>query len=54
MAAGTLSADAGIVASDELQLFANGTAMMSFCWNASNAANYASSVEFTPTPAFPV
>ncbi len=46
--AGTLSYDAGIVASDELQLFANGTIGMSFCWNASNEANYASQVAFTP------
>ena len=52
--AGTLSADSAIVASDELQLFSNGTAAMSFCWNASNAANYASSVSFTPfAMAFP-
>ena len=52
--AGLLSADAGAVASDELQLFANGTIAMSFCWNASNAANYASSVSFTPyAMAFP-
>ncbi len=51
---GVLSADAGIVASDELQLFSNGTIGMSFCWNASNAANYASSVTFTPyAMAFP-
>ena len=46
--AGILSYDAGIVASDELQLFANGTTAMSFCWNASNEANYASQVTFTP------
>ena len=52
--AGVLGYDAGIVASDELQLFANGTAAMSFCWNASNAANYASQVTFTPfAMAFP-
>ena len=52
--AGILSYDAGIVASDELQLFANGTTAMSFCWNASNAANYASQVTFTPyAVAFP-
>lgn len=51
---GDLGYDAGIVASDELQLFANGTIGMSFCWNASNAANYAASVAFTPFPmAFP-
>ena len=46
--AGSLGYDAGIVASDELQLFANGTIGMSFCWNASNEANYASQVTFTP------
>lgn len=46
--AGILESDAGIVASDELQLFANETAAMTFCWNASNEAAYASSVAFTP------
>lgn len=51
---GLLSYDAGAVASDELQLFANGTIAMTFCWNASNQAQYASSVAFTPYPvAFP-
>ena len=45
---GLISYDAGAVASDELQLFANGTIAMTFCWNASNEANYASSVAFTP------
>lgn len=52
--AGILSYDAGIVASDELQLFANGTTAMTFCWNAANQASYASQVAFTPYPvAFP-
>lgn len=52
--AGLLSADAGIVASDELQLFANGTIAMSFCWNAANQMNYAEQVAFTPyAVAFP-
>ncbi|MBE5956205.1 MAG: extracellular solute-binding protein [Lachnospiraceae bacterium] len=52
--AGILSYDAGIVAADELQLFANGTIGMSFCWNAANEANYASQVQFTPyAMAFP-
>lgn len=52
--AGILSYDAGIVASDELQLFANGTTAMTFCWNAANQASYASQVTFTPYPvAFP-
>ena len=52
--AGILSYDAGIVASDELQLFANGTTALTFCWNAANEASYASQVTFTPYPvAFP-
>lgn len=52
--AGLLTADPGIVAGDELQLFANGTAVMSLAWNASNASNYASQVSFTPyAMAFP-
>lgn len=52
--AGLLSADAGMVASDELQLFANETIAMSFCWNAANQMNYASQVKFTPyAVAFP-
>lgn len=51
---GNLSYDAGIVASDELQLFSNGTIGMTFCWNASNEAQYASQVQFTPyAMAFP-
>lgn len=51
---GLLSYDAGLVAADELQLFANETIAMSFCWNASNEAIYASQVGFTPYPvAFP-
>ncbi len=51
---GLIGYDAGIVASDELQLFANGTVAMSICWNASNEANYASQVTFTPyAVAFP-
>ena len=44
----SMTYDAGIVASDELTLFANGTACMSLCWNASNWANYASQTNFTP------
>lgn len=52
--AGLISYDAGAQASDELQLFANGTIAMTLCWNASNEAQYASSVAFTPYPvAFP-
>ncbi len=44
----SMTYDAGIVASDELTLFANGTSCMSLCWNASNWANYASQTNFTP------
>ena len=54
VADGSMTYDAGIVASDELTLFANQTACMSFCWNASNASNYASQITFTAFPmAFP-
>ena len=45
---GLVNFDASAQASDELQLFANGTAAMTFCWNASNEATYASQVSFTP------
>ena len=52
--AGLIDFDTAAVASDELQLFANGTLAMSFCWNAANEANYASQVAFTPyAMAFP-
>ncbi len=52
--AGLLAFDAGIQAADELQLFANGTLAMTFCWNASNQAQYASQTAFTPyAVAFP-
>ncbi|MBQ8518755.1 MAG: extracellular solute-binding protein [Agathobacter sp.] len=52
--AGLIDFDPAAVASDELQLFANGTIAMSFCWNAANQSSYASSVTFTPYPvAFP-
>lgn len=51
---GILGNDAGIQAADELQLFANGTIGMTLAWNASNEANYASQVNFTPyAMAFP-
>ena len=51
---GSLNANAGFQASDELQQFANGTAAVTFCWNASNKAQYASQVTFTPyAMAFP-
>ncbi len=50
----SLNANAGFQASDELQQFANGTAAVTFCWNASNKAQYASQVTFTPyAMAFP-
>ena len=52
---GLISYDAAAQASDELQLFANGTIAMTLCWNASNQAQYASSVTFTPMAvAFPL
>lgn len=51
---GSLSYDAGIAAAEELQKFANGTTAVSFCWNASNAAQYAKQVKFKPfAMAFP-
>ncbi len=54
VANGSISSDASFVASDELQAFANGTAGISVCWNASNEAAYASQVAFTPyAMAFP-
>lgn len=45
---GLVNFDASAQAADELQMFANGTAAMTFCWNASNEATYASQVSFTP------
>lgn len=52
--AGLLTADTGIAAADELQLFANGTSAMTLAWNAANASNYAANVDFTPyAMAFP-
>ena len=52
--AGIIGHDAGMVASDELQMFANGTAKMTFAWNASNEATYAAEVDFEPyAVAFP-
>ena len=53
---GLLTADPSIVAADEIALFCNGTAKMSFCWNASAAvSNKASMAEgIDPFPmAFP-
>ncbi len=53
---GVLTADPGIVAGDEIALFCNSTASMSFCWNASAAAsnkvNLAEDVKVFPM-AFP-
>lgn len=51
---GLLTADPEIVAADELKKFAAGEAAMTFCWNASNRANYAAEIDFTPyAVAFP-
>lgn len=44
---GLLDYDDKIVAADELKMFANGEVAMTFCWNASNRANYAASIDFT-------
>ncbi|MDD3334980.1 MAG: ABC transporter substrate-binding protein [Eubacteriales bacterium] len=41
---GVLTADPSIVAGDEIALFCNGTAKMSFCWNASAAASNKTSI----------
>ena len=54
VANGSLSANASYEASQELQQFANGTCAVTFCWNASNKAQYAEDVSFTPfAMAFP-
>lgn len=45
---GLVTFDPALQASDELQLFANGTVAMTLCWNASNEATYASQAAFTP------
>lgn len=51
---GLLSYNPEIVAADELKMFASQEAAMTFCWNASNRANYASEIDFTPyAVAFP-
>ncbi len=51
---GLLTADPSFVANDELQAFANKTAAMSFCWNASNKDKYAEQTDFkTFAMAFP-
>lgn len=54
--AGVLVSDASIAASDEIAMFCNGTAKMSFCWNASaaltNKASIAEGIEPFPM-AFP-
>lgn len=50
----SLSADAGIAAADELQLFANGTSAITLAWNASNKAQYTEQAQFkTLAMAFP-
>jgi multiple sugar transport system substrate-binding protein len=53
---GVLAADPGIVAGDEIAMFCNSTASMSFCWNASaavsNKASLADDVKVFPM-AFP-
>ncbi len=45
---GLVDFNASMQAADELQMFSNGTSAVSFCWNASNEAQYASQVGFTP------
>lgn len=51
---GLITADPGIQAAEELQMFANGTVAMSICWNASNGKQYAEQIEFEAYPvAFP-
>lgn len=47
---GLVTFDTAAQAADELQYFANGTVAMTLAWNASNAANYADKVQFTPVP----
>ncbi len=41
---GVLTADPALVAGDEIALFCNGTAKMSFCWNASAAVSNKTSI----------
>lgn len=54
VADGSLAANASFAAADELQAFANQTCAVSFCWNYSNYAQYASQTQFTPyAVAFP-
>ena len=51
---GSLSANAGFAAAEELQAFANGTCAVTFCWNYSNYTQYAAQTQFTPyAVAFP-
>lgn len=45
---GLVNIDPSAQASDELQLFANGTTAISLAWNAANEMNYASQTQFTP------
>ena len=56
VAEGSLTADPGIVAGDEIALFCNGTIAMGFCWNASAAVSNKAAMAETVTPlpmAFP-
>ena len=51
---GLLDYNTEIVAADELKMFADQEVAMTFCWNASNRANYAAEINFTPyAVAFP-
>lgn len=51
---GLLDSDPTIAAAEELTKFASQEVAMTFCWNASNRANYASEINFTPyAVAFP-
>ena len=50
----SISFDTGIVASDEIQNFVNGTFQMAFCWNISQEVNNADALGFDVLPmAFP-
>jgi multiple sugar transport system substrate-binding protein len=53
VAEGSLTADPGIVAADEIALFCNGTIAMGFCWNASAAVSNKATMSDAVTP-FPM
>ena len=53
VAEGSLTADPGIVAADEIALFCNGTIAMGFCWNASAAVSNKAAMSENVT-AFPM